>query len=53
MRKSIVNFQDIPIDIIRMRLKYQKKKYSVTECVKEAFRIANNKIKEDEKRNEI
>ena len=53
MRKSIVNFQDIPIDMIRMRLKYQKRKYSVTECVKEAFRIANNKIKEDEKRNEI
>ena len=53
MRKSIVNFQDIPIDVIRMRLKYQKKKYNVTECVKEAFRIANNKIKEDEKRDEI
>ena len=49
MRKSIVNFEDIPIDMIRMRLKYQKRKYSVTECVKEAFRIANNKIKEDEK----
>ncbi len=48
MRKSIVNFEEIPIDIIRMRLKYQKKKYSVTECVKEAFRIANQKIKEDE-----
>ena len=48
MRKSIVNFEDIPIDIIRMRLKYQKKKYSVTECVKEAFRIANTQIKEDE-----
>ena len=53
MRKSIINFQDIQIDTIRMRLKYQKKKYSVTECVKEAFRIANQKIKEDEKRNEI
>ena len=48
MKKSIVNFEEIPIDIIRMRLKYQKKKYSVTECVKEAFRIANQKIKEDE-----
>ena len=48
MKKSIVNFEDIPIDMIRMRLKYQNKKYSVTECVKEAFRIANNKIKEDE-----
>jgi hypothetical protein len=48
VRKSIVNFEEIPIDIIRMRLKYQKKKYSVTECVKEAFRIANQKIKEDE-----
>ena len=48
MKKSIVNFEDIPIDIIRMRLKYQKKKYNVTECVKEAFRIANQKIKEDE-----
>ena len=50
MRKSIVDFSDIPIDDIRMRLKYQKKKYSVTECVKEAFRIANNKIKEDEQK---
>lgn len=48
MKKSIVNFADIPIDEIRMRLKYQKKKYNVTECVKEAFRIANQKIKEDE-----
>ena len=48
MRKSIINFEDIPIDMIRMRLKYQKKKYNVTECVKEAFRIASNKIKEDE-----
>ena len=48
MKKSIINFADIPIDMIRMRLKYHKKKYSVTECVKEAFRIANNKIKEDE-----
>lgn len=48
MKKSIVNFEEIPIDEIRMRLKYQKKKYSVTECVKEAFRIANQKIKEDE-----
>jgi rRNA-processing protein FCF1 len=53
MKRSIVDFSDIPIDEIRMRLKYQKKKYSVTECVKEAFKIANNKIKEDEKRNEI
>ena len=53
MKRSIVNFTDIPIDEIRMRLKYQKKKYSVTECVKEAFKIANNKIKEDEKRFEI
>jgi hypothetical protein len=54
MKRSIIDFSDIPIDEIRMRLKYQKKKYSVTECVKEAFRIANNKIKEDEqKRNEI
>ena len=44
MQKSIINFADIPIDTIRMRLKYQKKKYSVTECVKEAFRIANNKM---------
>lgn len=50
MKKSIVNFEDIAIDIIRMRLKYQKKKYSVTECVKEAFRIANQKIKEDEQK---
>jgi hypothetical protein len=50
MRKSIVDFSDIPIDEIRMRLKYQKKKYSVTECVKEAFRIANQKIKEDEQK---
>lgn len=48
MKKSIVNFEEIQIDTIRMRLKYQKKKYSVTECVKEAFRIANQKIKEDE-----
>ena len=53
MRKSIVDFSDIPIDEIRMRLKYQKKKYSVTECVKEEFKIANNKINADEKRNEI
>jgi len=53
MKRSIVDFSDIPIDEILMRLKYQKKKYSVTECVKEAFKIANNKIKEDEKRNEI
>ena len=50
MRKSIIDLSDIPIDVIRLRLKYQKKKYSVTECVKEAFRIANNKIKEDESR---
>ena len=50
MRKSIIDFSEIPIDEIRMRLKYQKKKYNVTECVKEAFRIANNKIKEYEQK---
>ena len=47
MKRSIVDFSDIPIDEIRMRLKYQKKKYSVTECVREAFRIANQKLKDD------